>query len=624
VYGAHRARSRDWICLDSSGRYSGSWVELVYAASFFCLPARPLLRFVLGDGQEEFVTLPAPVCGRAIWRGKVPVRATLWIDPGPDVPHDRFQVEQIIELSFASIAARAARSPRAGLIGLVQHASGRRDGARRKLAGPLHDEPLEAYEAWRDSRRRDPEPAGLDRVPEGLNEVGPLLLTGSDGSIELWLNTLASLSMQFCPDWRLRLTAPAELADALKALPVIRHEPRIEVLEHGQTSHLNCEALGALELEPGDCLPVEAIGVLRWLFDTYRDVDGFSFDADEPGRTGERKPVLRLPRPDRETTGRLAVRLSAPETGPEGERLRNTRHMPRILLHGAHAEPETAPARSVLSGLHPPVDIVIPTRDQAELLERCLDSVLKRTAYDNLRVVIADNDSREETTHALLRRVQQDKRVSIHPAPGKFNFAAICNAAAAKGEGRVIVFLNNDVEASHEDWLSSMVELALRPSIGAVGAKLVYPSGAMQHAGMVLGLHGAAGHLYRGAPPSESGYRQRLTRPHLVSAVTGACLAVERSKFERAGGFDAATFPVEYNDIDLCLRLNEMGHATAWTPDAVLVHAESATRGRPFLPGFRRKGNERADFLKRWAEAVVNDPFFHPAFSLASENLSLA
>ena len=624
MYGAHRARDFDWISLDSSGRYSGRWIELRYSASFHSFPVRPQLRFLLKSGAEEIVTLPAPVCGRAFWRGQVPSGATLWIDPGPDMPHHKFRVDDIIELSFAAIAARVAAVPKAGFVGLLQHFSGRRDGARRKLAGVLHDEPLDKYDGWRAARRRRADPAGLDHPSDGMDEAGPLILTGSDGSLEQWIETVESLSAQDCREWRLHLTAQPEIADVLRSAPAIESEPRIKVIRRRQATGANTGSLAYLAINPGDRLTEEAIGVLRWFFASHPQAQWLSFDVDVPAPDRERLPLFHLPRPDGYCGEDIAFR--SPPLDQLGVQPDQVVHMPRVLLHRARASAallSVSGTKRTARDDQPPVDIIIPTRDQAGLLKNCLESILDGTRYGDLRILIADNDSREAATHNLFARMQQDSRVSIHAVPGKFNFAAICNATAAKGAGRVVLFLNNDVEAANEGWLSAMVDLALQPQLGAVGAKLVYPSGTIQHAGMVLGLHGAAGHLYRGAAPDAAGYMSRLRLPHLVSAVTGACLAVERSKFELAGGFDASTFPVEYNDIDLCLRLAERGYRTAWTPDAVLVHAESATRGRPILPGFRRKGDERANFLKRWGAAVANDPFFHPAFSLATEQIRL-
>ncbi len=171
------------------------------------------------------------------------------------------------------------------------------------------------------------------------------------------------------------------------------------------------------------------------------------------------------------------------------------------------------------------------------------------------------------------------------------------------------------------DWLANLMGWAMRPDVGAVGARLLYPSGRLQHAGLVLGLGGYAAHIDVGSEAAYKGYLDRLRVPHEVSAVTGACLAVEKSKFDAIGGFDAERYPIELGDIDLCLRLAQRGWKTVFTPDAVLTHHESATRGRSNVA--ERYAKERQHFLASWKDAVLDDPCFHPALSLTARRTSL-
>jgi O-antigen biosynthesis protein len=151
---------------------------------------------------------------------------------------------------------------------------------------------------------------------------------------------------------------------------------------------------------------------------------------------------------------------------------------------------------------------------------------------------------------------------------------------------------------------------------------LLFPDGRLQHAGVVLGFGGIAGHLYRSMPADHSGYCNRLTTPHEVGAVTAACIAVERYKFEAVGGFDAENLPVDLNDMDLCLRISEHGWTNLWTPEAVLIHLQSATRGIDPDP-FALYRQERTYFVRRWAEKIRDDPYFHPALSLFSHEVAL-
>jgi O-antigen biosynthesis protein len=207
--------------------------------------------------------------------------------------------------------------------------------------------------------------------------------------------------------------------------------------------------------------------------------------------------------------------------------------------------------------------------------------------------------------------------------PGPFNFSAISNVGARATKARVLLFLNNDIAMLEPSWLKAMVRYAIKPEIGVVGAKLLFPNGRLQHAGVVLGFGGIAGHLYRRFPPDHRGYLDQLTVPREIAAVTGACIAVERSKFEAVGGFDAEHLPVDLNDIDFCLRIAERGWTNIWTPEATLVHHQSGTRGIDSDP-FALYRKERSYFVERWMHMIRDDPYFHPALSLHAHDVALA
>jgi GT2 family glycosyltransferase len=232
-------------------------------------------------------------------------------------------------------------------------------------------------------------------------------------------------------------------------------------------------------------------------------------------------------------------------------------------------------------------------------------------------VIIVDNGSEEEETLAIFESLDADRRFRILSSPGPFNFSALCNRAAADSRSPLLAFLNSDTVPERPDWLSTLAAWASRPEIGAVGARLLYPSGRLQHAGLVMGLGGHAAHIEAGAPGDEAGYLRRLAVPHEVSAVTAACLVVERPKFDAVGGFDAEAFPVELGDVDLCLRLAARGWAALLVPEVTLVHHESATRGRTKHRDKRYEA-ERQCFEARWKRVIRDDPYFHPALSLTS------
>jgi O-antigen biosynthesis protein len=267
------------------------------------------------------------------------------------------------------------------------------------------------------------------------------------------------------------------------------------------------------------------------------------------------------------------------------------------------------------------VSLIVPTRDRRDLIEPCIDGLLHRTDYPALEVLIADNDSREPPTLAYLEAIGRDPRVRVVPCPGPFDFAAINNRVAGLARGDVVGFLNDDIEVMAPDWLREMVGHALRPDVGAVGAKLLYPSGLVQHAGVIVGLDGLAGHAHRFYPAAHPGYMGRLQGTQVFSAVTAACLMTRKAAFAEVGGFDETAFPVAYNDVDLCLRLGARGLKTVWTPYAVLRHKETATRERDYSPArLAQYQRESAAFRARWGHVIAHDPHYHPLLTRADES----
>ena len=265
----------------------------------------------------------------------------------------------------------------------------------------------------------------------------------------------------------------------------------------------------------------------------------------------------------------------------------------------------------------PVASIIIPTKDQSHLLAACVEGLRNRTALGNFEAIIVDNGSVEPQTFQLYERLKSDARFKVLSRPGPFNFSNLCNEAARHAKADILVFMNNDIAMIDDAWLKPLIDLAEQPEIGAVGAKLLFPSGKLQHAGVVVGMGGFADHIHRNDEPNSPGYLARLSVPHEISAVTGACVAVEARKFWAIEGFDGKNLPVELNDIDLCLRLNERGWKTIFTPESVLVHHQSASRGFSVKP-FTRYQKERVYFRARWASLLRDDPYFNPALSLFS------
>ena len=308
-------------------------------------------------------------------------------------------------------------------------------------------------------------------------------------------------------------------------------------------------------------------------------------------------------------------------------------HLARTGAAGAVVEPlPNAPAylsvKRPLPAPAPLVSIIVPTRDRAELLKRCVDGVLKRTKYKPFELIILDNDSIEPATHELFRKIAKDRRVRILPAPGPFNYSAINNRAVAEARGEIILLLNNDVTVMDPDWLGEMVAQAVRPEVGAVGAALLYEDGRVQHGGVVLGVGAAepvAGHLYAGARSLTKSYFNHLRLARTVSAVTAACLAMRKSVFLEAGGFDEQNLAVAFNDVDLCLKIGALGYQLIWTPRATLTHLESASRGADTEPvNADRFRTEVAYMRRRWGPVLDADPFYGPNFDKAHVDYRLA
>ncbi len=271
----------------------------------------------------------------------------------------------------------------------------------------------------------------------------------------------------------------------------------------------------------------------------------------------------------------------------------------------------------------PLVSVLIPNRDQPELLGRCIES-LSKSSYANYEILILENGSSQDDTHTYYRQLERDLRVRVMHWTRPFNFAAINNYGATHARGEVLLFLNNDVEAIHPDWLEAMVTHAMRPEIGAVGAKLLFADGTIQHAGVVLGMGGVAGHVHSRFPREADGYLGRLRQVQDVAAVTGACLMTRRDLFERVGGFDER-FVLAYNDVDYGMNVRALGLRVLWTPEAELYHLESKTRGYEDDPAKQERFRREFDlFRRKWAKALeAGDPYFNPNFRLDRADCAL-
>jgi GT2 family glycosyltransferase len=320
------------------------------------------------------------------------------------------------------------------------------------------------------------------------------------------------------------------------------------------------------------------------------------------------------------------------DSGPSAvwEALRRTHRLPPIVLSPLVGKPGFSRLRLSLPVVLPRVTAIIPTRDHAELLARATAGLLYRTDYPNLEVLIINNDSIDPWAVSLFHMLRKDKRVKVMTVPGPFNYAALNNAGVREATGEIILLLNNDIDITDSSWLREMVSHAVRPDVGAVGAKLIYEDGRIQHAGVVLGVgrlngrRGVAGHFGHYAEADEEGHFGQYLVTREVSAVTGACLMVRREVYLAAGGLDEEHLPVSYNDVDLCLRIRELGLRNVWTPFAELYHLESASRGGvQSLEQVARAEREFAYMRDRWSEQLENDPFYNQNFDRKDHSFAL-
>jgi GT2 family glycosyltransferase len=278
-----------------------------------------------------------------------------------------------------------------------------------------------------------------------------------------------------------------------------------------------------------------------------------------------------------------------------------------------------APARILypLPRETPLVSIVIPTRDKSDLLDTCLNGVLWRTAYAKLEVLIVDNRSVEPRTQTCLARYAADSRVRVLAFDRDFNWGAINNFAVRQSKGSVVLLLNNDTDVVDPGWLGELAAQAVRPEIGAVGPKLLYRNGTVQHAGLIFGSGAQSYHRFRHLPGDAAGYGDALRTVHQVSAVTGACLALRRSVYDEVGGIEEDLLAVTWSDVDLCFRVRERGYRVIYTPHAPLLHLELATRGPDTTPERAvRAERERDGMLARWPSLAGEDVHYNPNLQL--------
>lgn len=612
-------------------------------------PQRPLLRLRRAGGRVDRFVLPGVALGCAFWLGYLPTDCeAVEIAGGPGFTLERVGARSSRSVFAECLAKRPLRA--AGALRALLRRDERR--WRDSLRGGCAVTPLSDYAAWRDARGSVPPP----ETPAPEIRIR-LVLSAEGAPAGAVADTLAALTSQSHANWTLHISGTEA---------GIASDPRIQTTawDPDATALTLCgEADLFGVLRPGDRLAPHALALLAA---ASRERSPDLIYADD--EVGDAVPVPRL-KPDwspdlARVTGFIGAPalvactflaglsprpVGAPEAFATAFDLDLCRascvlHLPRILCRRAirpddpaqraalldarlstSADPARAILRDGILSVHRPraqpaplVSVVVPSRNKLDLIARVTADVLTRTDYPAIELIIVDNGSTDPKVLRFYERLRPNPRVRIEPYPLPFNFAAMVNRGAEIARGDILVLLNNDVAVLRPDWLDAMVGEAVRPEVGAVGAKLLYRDGRLQHAGVVVGLGGEAGHILRHRPADTPGHLGRMRVAHEVSAVTAACLAVTRDKYRAVGGFDAATFAVDFNDVDFCLRLGAAGWKTVWTPHAVLFHLESVSRGRPSGAARQRFEREAAAFAERWHDTIRHDPFHHPALSLTT------
>lgn len=448
----------------------------------------------------------------------------------------------------------------------------------------------------------------------------------SGASLSQWQATLASLQSQTYPHWILHL----QNTDEAVYHQLLQQDHRVQNSEPTEDYRI--------EITPGDSLAPFALLTIASTLYEHPETDVIYSDEDQLDEQGNRTKPLFKPdwSPEMMFSCDLLDGLCVyrnMEIGSKenlhyklAERAKVIRHIPHILIH--RESPRLPPSPDLLrnylqetGALLPQVtngfvrwqprqkrrvSIIIPSRDHARVLERCLTSLFEITTYENFNVIIVDTGSKERATQDLYAKYASNPKLQIVPYTGDFNFSKACNQGAHAADGDLLLFLNNDVEILHHDWLDLMAQWFERNGVGIVGAKLLYPNRRLQHAGIIVGLNGLAAHLFLGEQEnvtsifgSDNWYRN-------VLAVTGACLMISRQAFDAVGGFDEA-YILSYSDVQLGISVYEAGYRIVYTPHVRLIHHESVSRGTKVPRSDFIRANER---WRQWLDTI--DPYFNP------------
>jgi O-antigen biosynthesis protein len=646
----------DEALVKNNGSKNGIWIELIYSSSYFDKPVRPILRCVSANDLHDEI-LPAPVFGRAIWRGFVPAgTVSLQISPTNQIGSFNFRIDSLRIMSRAEVLARAfMKRPRKAILGLLSRIGGYRYLARVNLRHALGAKPFADYDTWRAQRIRTFEP-NFDGNKS--SETPIILICACDEDHKEWLlKFIKELQTQPYMHWRLYVSGVDvfEPKDERVCFDKISHPifaGATVTLSHKWEREQEQNAL-VMSVPVGAVLASFALSVLANAAAQNPKVDVFYADYDSINAEGQyhsprfipdfdpllfkshdylgdvvcvrgsllcdftlaelRAKLVDMELPRQSYCHVLRVVMSVQKEKSEDM---DTRVKPAHdeLVHRSHITPIIIRGLDFEFRASKKTSIIIPTKDQFAVFKRCVESITQFSDMSLVELIIVDNGSSEPDAVAYLKELE-GRGINVLYRPEPFNFSRLCNAGAAIAGAGFLVFLNNDTEITHENWIERLVYFASQPHVGAVGAKLLYADRRIQHGGVILGLDGRAGHFERLIGEHDAGYFGRLNAPHEIATVTGACLAVEAVKFKAIGGFDEVNLPVDLNDIDLCLRLVEKGWKCIFASDVVILHHESVSRVGSWKPD-EVYSLERTYFKKRWIHELRTSPNFHPALTL--------
>lgn len=516
-----------------------------------------------------------------------------------------------------------------------------------------------------------PDDVGAPRPDWGYQPLVSLLVAGHQSDTSLLAHTLRSIAAQTYPHWEVCLAAPAETHGNFTEWLGEGHvrliaEPKTSAC--GSILSLLAASQGEFvcALAAGDAISPYLLAEVVGALNAEEGADIIYFDEDHLAAAGDARcqPFFK---PDwspelllstnylvhavfrRSLLARLAADQEAQDDqSMQALALRSSLaagkivHIPKVLFHqGAPLQAETPPAKEIIlsqveaymrrRGVPNPtasfsptgevrlawptpghlVSIIIPTCDHLADLQACLDSLRQLTDYPAYEILLVDTGSRLEDTHRYYAELTETPGVSIIPYEGEFNFSAALNLGAAQARGSVLVFLNNDTQIVDPDWLEELTRWAELPEIGVVGALLLHPQGAVQHAGIIIGMEGHASHIFAGASPQSSGPFGSAAWYRNYSAVTGACLAMRQQVFQQIGRFNEG-YQLAFSDVDLCQNAIRAGYRVMVTPYARLIHREGSTRRGYIPPGDMQRGYVRLAELAR-----KGDPFYNPNLSYA-------